>query len=65
MVKIKSSNIFAINQDNHFLIIQFKNGSIYKYSNAAIHFDDMLNSLSKGKFFHKKIKGKYKYTQIR
>jgi hypothetical protein len=50
-----SSFISAIGFEDQDLIIRFKNGSIYKYSNSADLYDNFLRANSKGKFFWRNI----------
>ena len=64
MTKVESSTIIAIGYDNKKLEIQFKNGT-YRYSDVEKEvYDNLLKSESKGKYFYKNIKGKYRFERI-
>lgn len=62
---VLSSVISAITKIKDDLILRFQNGSMYKYLHAAQTYDEIMNSNSKGKFFNKKIRGKFSYAKIK
>ena len=68
LVCVKSNNIEAIDFDslNNNLLIKFKNSSkVYKYKNVSkCIFENLMSSTSKGRFFIRYIKGKYKFEKI-
>lgn len=62
---IKSSDLQAVKFENDILSIMFLDGSIYEYYGANyIIFNNLLNSYSKGRFFHENIK-QYPYKKIK
>jgi hypothetical protein len=67
MFPLKSSNLAAAGYDpaTQVLRVQFKNGSIYDYSQVP---SDVANGLffadSAGQYLHQQIKGKYQHTMI-
>ena len=68
LVCVISNNIEAIDFDslNNNLLIKFKNSSkVYKYHNVSRSvFENFMSSSSKGRFFIRYIKGKYKFEKI-
>lgn len=48
---VESSNLAAIGSREGFLVVAFKNGSVYRYPGQANRFDELLEAESKGKFF--------------
>lgn len=66
MINVISSNIKAIGYDNNDLFVEFKNNTLYKYSNVPQKiFENFRSAESKGKFLNKEIKGKYSYHKER
>ena len=67
MIPLKSSNLAAAGYDpaTQVLRVQFKNGSIYDYSQVP---PDVANALfsanSAGQYLHQRIKGQYEHTLI-
>jgi hypothetical protein len=64
---VQSSNINSVgfDSDDNTLQIKFNSGGIYNYYNVPKRvYTTMLAAPSKGKYFHKNIKGKYKFTEI-
>jgi hypothetical protein len=47
---VLSSNVSAVRVFGNDLIIRFHNGSVYKYPNQGLQYDDMINSESKGRW---------------
>jgi hypothetical protein len=63
----ESSSIgrFCYDALNQILLIEFKNGGIYKYHLVPeTVFREMLAASSKGQFFLENIRGEYDYTRI-
>lgn len=66
MINVISSNIKAIGYDNNDLLVEFKNNTLYRYSNVSHQtFESFQSAESKGKFLNKEIKGKYSYHKER
>jgi hypothetical protein len=67
LIPLDSSNLAAAGYDpaTQVLRVQFKNGSIYDYSQVP---PDIANGLfsadSAGQYLHQRIKGKYQHTLI-
>ncbi len=62
LTSVNSANLDAVGYDDltEELVVRFKNGSEYTYSNVKPHvFDDLMNSTSKGRFFSQNIKNVY------
>lgn len=51
-----SSHIALVATKDHWLIVQFKNRSIYRYPDAAFFFDDLVTTESAGRFFSQNIR---------
>jgi len=51
-----SSLIRALGVKEGWLIVQFHQGSVYRYARAAHHMDELLASESLGKYFHANVK---------
>jgi KTSC domain len=64
MTPVQSGHSEAIGRNGPHLRIKFNNGPTWEYKNAGHHYDEMLKSDSKGKYFHAKIKGKYEGSKI-
>lgn len=66
-VKVESSTIKAVGYEPTSLLleVEFKAGTVYQYKEVTPGvFDGMMGSDSKGKFFYKEIRGKYKFTKV-
>lgn len=63
-VNVISSDISAVAINNNNLVIKFKKGGIYEYLNAACEYEKLMNSASKGKYFHTYIKKNYQFKKI-
>lgn len=63
-IHVNSTNINAIAKSGNDLIIKFNKGGIYLYKDAAVEFENLLSSSSKGKYFHQYIKDKYLCKKI-
>lgn len=67
-VGVRSSNIASVgyDPDSAILEIEFNDGSVYQYSQVPeLHFRGLIDSGSVGGYFHRHIKGSYRYRQIR
>lgn len=62
---VVSSHIVSIGYDPLTLEVEFKGGSVWQYFKVpeSVHLEFM-SSESKGKFFHKNIKEKYKELKV-
>lgn len=66
MINVDSSNIKAIGFENNILKIAFVGGGLYEYSDVPNDvFNQLLTSDSKGKFFAREIRNKYKYFEVK
>jgi len=66
-IPVVSSNVASIGYDenSYTLEVQFRGGGIYQYFNVPPQvFEEFINADSKGKFFHKEIKGIYEYSSV-
>ncbi len=66
--QVQSSDINSIGYDNEnsVLEIEFLSGGIYQYSNVPINiYNDIMNALSHGKYFHQNIKDSFNFIKIR
>lgn len=65
---VKSSNIQSISYkpEEKELYVGFKTGSLYKYKDVpSARHKAFMNAESHGKFFHKKIKGKFDFVKVK
>ena len=66
-VYVESTDLKAVRYDDDGLVleIEFHSGGVYQYYDVpeAI-FHELLNSDSKGKYFHANIKNNYRYARI-
>ena len=65
-IKVDSSNILAIgySEKDRELVIDFKGGTTYFYGGVDKGtYEELLNAESKGKYFHKNIKGNYEFNK--
>lgn len=63
-----SSNLLSVGYDckQCILEVEFKNGSIYQYQNVSEPiYKGLMNSSSKGKYFHQAIKDRYTTLRIK
>ncbi|MCL2629649.1 MAG: KTSC domain-containing protein [Alphaproteobacteria bacterium] len=65
-IPVESSNLKSVGFDSGVLVIEFKSGSIYEYSDvpANVH-SELMKAKSKGKYFHKNIKNTYEFKRIK
>lgn len=67
MTAVDSSNLQMVGYDGDTqkLWVQFKNGDVYAYGAVPSYmFQDLLNSTSRGTYFHQYIKGKFAYEKM-
>lgn len=68
LTPVKSSNLSAIgyNESEQWLFVQFKIGTIYRYSRVPIaKFEAFLKASSKGTFLNDEIKDKFSFVKIK
>jgi hypothetical protein len=68
MLPVRSETLKAIgyDPDTETLRISFKSGGVYEYANVPeSRFDGLRNASSKGGYFHRYIKDKYRTRKIR
>jgi uncharacterized protein YuzE len=66
--EVDSSNIATVgyDTDSEILEVEFHNGGVYDYFDVPeTVFNQFLEASSKGKFFHRNIKGEYKWEKVR
>ncbi|MFR5903869.1 MAG: KTSC domain-containing protein [Bacilli bacterium] len=63
-IYVNSSDLNSIKVNGNNLVIMFKSGGVYEYMDAAREYYNLLNSNSKGKYFHQFIKNKYQEKKI-
>lgn len=67
MQQVNSSDLEEIgyDADTSTLVVEFKSGNTYRYSEVPQSvYDDLINSSSIGKYFNQFIKGNYSYSKI-
>lgn len=65
MIHVISSNLESVGYEYDTLYIRFKHGGLYAYYNVPVEiYHALLNSPSKGEYFHAKIKNIYSYRRI-
>lgn len=65
---VRSSNVASVgyDPDSATLEIEFNDGSVYQYFQVPeCHFRGLTDAGSVGKYFHRHIKGAYRYEQVR
>jgi len=65
---VKSSNLKSIgyDQSSNILEVEFLSGGIYQYFKVPSQiYLELMKATSKGSYFHKNIKNKYKYNHIK
>lgn len=62
---VQSSNIESVGHENKTLFIRFKSGVSYSYDDVPFdHYDALAKAESAGRFFHRFVKGKYRYHRL-
>lgn len=66
MIRVNSSNLFAVEYIDNILIIQFNSGAVYEYYNVPSDvYQGLLNAKdSHGMYFSRFIKNSYSYKKI-
>lgn len=62
--EVESSNIAAVGTKDHFLIVKFNKGMVYRYANCAQQFGDLVQADSVGHYFATEIKSNYSYDRL-
>lgn len=65
---VSSSNLRSVGYDpaKNILEIEFHGGRVYQYTGVPRSiYNGLMGASSHGKYFHRRIKGRYPYTQIR
>lgn len=68
MISVNSSNLSAVgyNPTTETLSIEFHDGGLYEYHNVPQKiYEELMNSSSKGKYFHRFIKDYYHTIKLR
>ena len=63
-IYVNSSDLNAVKVNGNNLVIMFKSGGMYEYMGAVCEYYNLLNSNSKGKYFHQFIKNKYQEKKL-
>lgn len=61
---VQSSNISAVAKDGKDLLVKFKNGTEYRYSDAGDHYDGLIGADSVGRHFGVHIRPMYKGEKV-
>ena len=65
LAKVNSSNVEAVGYTNNNLLVKFKNGTMYQYSNVPQDlYESLLKAPSVGSFMNEKIKGWFDYVKV-
>ncbi len=65
MIPVQSSNIKAAGHEGSTLRIQYGNGTEYDFKGVSAEvFNRFMESDSKGRFFHKNIRGKFDSAKV-
>lgn len=65
-ISVDSSNLVSVGYDDHssILEVEFKNG-VYQYFDVPLHiFNELLNSDSKGSYFHANVRYSYSCDKV-
>jgi len=61
MIRVSSSFIRAIGYDGSTLYVEMENGQTYEHHNVpSYHYRGLMNASSKGGYYNRHIRGKYK-----
>ena len=64
---VSSSNLASVGYDasTETLEIEFNDGGVYQYDSVPqSEYDGLMSASSHGKYFHRNIKGRYRYKRI-
>ena len=65
-MKVQSSTISEIDYQDNILTVTFNNGRVYTYEGVSRElFEKLVNSESKGKFFHENINSRFNFKRIK
>ena len=65
VVARNSSNVHRFAWDNGTLVVEFLNGSVYRYMGVPVEkFSEFCCSPSKGQYFARSIRGQYGFEQL-
>jgi len=67
-IPVSSSNLSSVGYDeeDRVLEIEFNSGGVYQYYDVPPRiYEGLMNASSHGSYFHREIKGNYRYDQIR
>lgn len=65
MIPVESSNIKALGHEGTTMRLQYTNGTEYDFEGVSAEvFNNFMESESKGRFFHKNIKGKFTSKKV-
>lgn len=56
---VESTNLAAVGWRDEFLVVRFRGGGVYRYAGAAGIFYELIRAESKGRFFHRRIRGEF------
>jgi len=66
MVPLRSSNLAAAGHEGEVLEIEFHDGGLYRYFGVPDPvFRGLLAAPSAGRYFHRRIKGRYRFQRLR
>jgi len=55
-LEVNSSLVVAVGTVGDFLVVQFRNGDIYRYPDMAGEYESLVTAESVGKYFHQEIR---------
>lgn len=64
---VSSSNLESVGFDveNNILEIEFNSGGVYKYFDVPkVVFEQLMSASSHGKFFHREVKGNFRFERV-
>jgi hypothetical protein len=63
--RVSSTDLSSVGYENGTLEIRFRSGGTYQYSGVPESvYHSLMNSSSKGRYFGRYIKGKYRYRKV-
>ena len=62
LISVESSNVECIGYEDGVIEVHFNNGYVYQYTSSL--FDEFLNSESKGRFVHQRLKDNFPIIRI-
>ena len=64
---VDSSSLQSVgyNEEYQTLEVEFRNGAVYQYYNCPkLMYDELMNSPSKGQFFHSQIRDRFPFSRV-